>query len=286
MIAPVVPTFTPAAAASPRGRDLVQADDHRVALELAGARLHGAHAVLAEERLDLGAEVQVHAAAAQRLVDGLGDVGIEQLGQRPRALVDEVDLEPAVAEVARHLDADRRAAEDDDLLHVVELFVELHRGADVLDVVQPVEVGARDVGLLPRPAGADRELVEALVGVAGGDRAAVEVDVGDRRLHPHVEPVLDVALDGREEQRLELVDLAAVDERDAARRVRDVRELREQRDLHVRRQALGDGGGRGAGATTPDDDQALGHGSSVRYSISGGAAKVFETQHRRRAFSM
>jgi hypothetical protein len=64
------------------------------------------------------------------------------------------------------------------------------------------------------------ELVEALVRVARGDRAAVEVDVGDRRLHPHVEPVLDVALDGREEQALELSISRAVHERDAARRVR------------------------------------------------------------------
>ena len=264
----------------------MQADDHRVALELAVGGGDGAHAVLAEEGLDARAEAQVHAALGQRLVDRLGDVGVEQLRQRPRALVDEVDLEPAVREVAGHLDADRRAAVDDDALHVVERLVELHRRADVLDVVQPVEVGAGHVRLLPRPARADRELVEALVGVARGHHAAVEVDVGDRRLHPHVEPVLDVALDRRQEQRLELVDLAAVHERDPARRVGDVRELGEERDLELRVQALGDGGARGAGPTAADDDQTLGHWSSVRYSISGGAANVFETQHNRRARSM
>ena len=199
---------------------------------------------------------------------------------------------------------------DDDALHRVEFLVELHRGADVLDVVQPVEVGAGHVGLLPRPTRADRELVEALVRVARGHRAAVEVDVGDRRLHPHVEPVLDIAVDGREEQRLELVDLAPVHERDPARRVGDVGELREERDLEVRVQPLGDRRGGRARAATADHDQTLAHsanpsggpcsprsiprqpvarvahGSSVRYSISGGDAKVFETQHSRRALAM
>ena len=286
MIAPVVPSFRPAACGELRAGDLVQADDHRVAFELAGGRLDGAHAVVADERFDPRPEVQLHAALGERLVDGLGDVGVQQLGQGPRALVDEVHLEAPVREVARHLDADRRAAEDDDLLHRVEFLVELHRGADVLDVVQPGQVGPGHAGLLPRPARADRELVEALVGVARGHRAAVEVDVGDRGLHPHVEAVLDVAVDRGQEQRLELVDLAAVHERDAARRVRDVRELREQRDLQVRVQALGDRGRRGPRATASDDDQPFAHVVSVRYSMSGGAAKVFETQQSRWARAM
>ena len=90
------------------------------------------------------------------------------------------DLEAAVAEVARHLDAERRRADDGDGLDRLEHLVELHRLADVLDVVQALEVGARDVGLLPDEAGADDQLVEALVLVARGDGAAVEVDVGDR----------------------------------------------------------------------------------------------------------
>ena len=179
------------------------------------------------------------------------------------------------------------AAEHDHALHAVELLVELHRGTDVLDVVQAFEVRARHVGLLPHEAGADDELVEPLVRVASGDRAAVEVDVGDRRLHPHVEPVLHVALDGREEQVLELVDLAPVDEWDPARRVGDVGELREQRDLEVGSQPSGDGRGSGAGAPSPDDDETLGHGTSVadRYSISGGCANVLETQQNRTARS-
>jgi hypothetical protein len=153
--------------------------------------------------------------------------------------------------------------------------------------VQPGQVRAGHVRLLPHEPGADDELVEPLVRVARGHRPAIEVDVGDGRLHPHVEPVLDVALDGGEEQRLELVDLAPVHERDPARRVRDVRELGEQRHRHVRVQALGDGGGGGSGAPAADHDQTLGHVTSVvaRYSISGGVANVFDTQQKRSAFS-
>ena len=44
-------------------------------------------------------------------MDRLGDVGVEHLREHPRALVDEVDLQPAVAEVAGHLDAERRGAD-------------------------------------------------------------------------------------------------------------------------------------------------------------------------------
>ena len=53
----------------------------------------------------------VDAELLERLVDGLGDVGVEHLGQHPRPLVDEVHLEAAVAEVAGHLDAEPRRAD-------------------------------------------------------------------------------------------------------------------------------------------------------------------------------
>ena len=56
-------------------------------------------------------------------------------------------------------------------------------------------------------------------------------------------PSVDVALDRREEEVLEARDLAAVHERDPARRVGDVLELGEQRHLEVRVHPLG--GGRG-----------------------------------------
>ena len=183
MIAPVVPSFRPAASASCAVGTLCRQTitaSHSISPVGRRHRPHPAVAV-ADEPLDAGAEAQCHAPLGQRLVDRLGDVGIEQLRQRPRAFVDEVDLQAAVGEVAGHLDADRRAAVDDDPLHGVQFLVELHRRADVLDVVQALEVGARDGRLLPRPAGADRELVEALVGVARGDRPAGEIDVGDRR---------------------------------------------------------------------------------------------------------
>ena len=93
---------------------LVQADDDDVAGDLALRGRDRAHAVVADEALDGGPQVQRHAALGQRLVDGLGDVGVEHLVQHPRALVDEVHLEAAVAEVARHLDAERRGADDGD----------------------------------------------------------------------------------------------------------------------------------------------------------------------------
>ncbi len=264
---------------------LVQADDHGVARQLAGGRRDRAHAAAAAgEALDARAQPQRDAALLERLVHRLGDVGIEHLREHPRPLVDEVDLQPAVAEVAGHLDAQRGRADHGDALHPVELLVEQHRGADVLDVVQPLEVRARDVGLLPHEAGADHELVEPLVGVARGQRPAVHVDVGDRRLHAHVEPVLDVALDRRQEEVLELVDLAAVDERDAARGVGDVGELGEQRHLEVGVDPLGDGGRGRARAPATDHDQTLAHvASRDRYSTAGGSASVFDTQHTRLA---
>ena len=146
------------------------------------------------------------------------------------------------------------------------LLVELHRLADVLDVVDAVEVHAGHVGLLPEEARAEDELVEALGLVLRRDRAPVEVDVGDDRLHAHVQAVLAVALDGGEEEVVEARDLAAVDERDAARRVGDVRELGEDAHLELRIQALGDGRGRRPRAASADDDYAL-HGDSSRSKI-------------------
>ena len=260
-----MPSFRPAASRQSRVRDLVQAGDDRVALQRAVGGHDGADVPVgvALEGLGLRAEVQRHAARLERVVDGLGDVGVEDLVQHPRPLVDEVDLQPAVREAAGHLDADRAGADDDDPLHRVELLVELHRLADVLDVVDAVEVHARHVGLLPEEAGAEDELVEALGLVLRRDRAPVEVDVGDDRLHAHVQAVLAVALDGGQEEVVEARDLAAVDERDAARRVGDVRELGEDAHLELRVQALGDGRGRRPRAASADDDYAL-HGDSSR----------------------
>ena len=51
-------------------------------------------------------------------MDGLGHVGVETSCKHPWTLVDEVDLEAALAEVARHLDAERRGADHGDVLTV------------------------------------------------------------------------------------------------------------------------------------------------------------------------
>ena len=174
--------------------------------------------------------------------------------QQPRTLVDELDVDVAAGERAGHLDAEPHATDHDRALDRVELLVELHRAADVLDVVQALQVGAGHGGLLPHETRAEDQLVEALVRVARRERPPVEVDVGDDGLHPHVEPVLDVALDRRQEEVLEAGDLAAVDVRDPARRIGDVRELREDAHVEVRVRALGDRRRRGAGAPASDDD--------------------------------
>jgi hypothetical protein len=239
---------------------LVQADDRHVALELAVRGLHGADAaVLAVEALELRAHPDVDAERLERLLRGLRDVGVDELVQQPRALVDELHVDVAPREPARHLDAEPHAADHDRALDRVELLVELHRAPDVLDVVEPFEVRARHLRLLPREAGADDQLVEALVGVTRRHRALVEVDLSDDGLHPHVEPVVDVALHRRQEEALELRDLAAVHVRDPARRVGDVLELREHRHLEVGVGALGDGRRGGPRAAAPDDDETLGH---------------------------
>src|ERR687893_285109 len=87
-IAPVVPRFNPAASAS------------AVFGTLCSPSTTASHS-------NRPAEVERYAARLQGLVHGLGDVRVEHLVEHPGALVDEIDLQPAMAEVARHLDRDR-----------------------------------------------------------------------------------------------------------------------------------------------------------------------------------
>ena len=149
-------------------------------------------------------------------------------------------------------------------------------------------------------------MTERLIVIGGGGAGTAAATIA-KRLNPDLHVTLftefpDIAyspcgipfVHGREIDKFESLFLSTVeryvedglDERDAARRVGDVRKLREERDLEARVQALGDRGRRGARATAPDDDQTLAHGSSVRYSMSGGAANVFEAQQSRWARAM
>jgi len=73
--------------------------------------------------------------------------------------VDEVRVDAPVRQGGHHLQAQRRGLHDHGALDGVEDLVPLHRGPDVLDVVETLEVGARHAGILVVEAGADDQLV-------------------------------------------------------------------------------------------------------------------------------
>ena len=80
---PVVPASSPAAAASAVFGTLCR---HTITTSQGELALRGRdrpHVVVAHEALDLGAEAQRHAALLERLVHGLGDVGVEHLARAP-----------------------------------------------------------------------------------------------------------------------------------------------------------------------------------------------------------
>src|SRR5690606_4031137 len=70
-------------------------------------------------------------------------------------------------------------------------------------------------------------------------RLGLDVDARDLGLVPDVDPLIDVVLLGRHEQRVEAGDLTAVDVGDPAGAVRGVLVLREDDDLCLRVCALG-----------------------------------------------
>ena len=170
-----------------------------------------------------------------RLLDRLGDVGIGQVAQRPRPLVDDVSLDPSVGERGDHLEAEGRGLDHDGRPHGVERLVPLHRTADVLDVVQPVQVGSGDARIGVVEPGRDDQAVVAEVALALDlDRAGLDVERRDPGLVANVDALLDVGLLRRQEERLEVGDLLAVDVRDPTRAVGRVLELGEDDHLTVR----------------------------------------------------
>jgi hypothetical protein len=168
----------------------------------------------------------VHAQLAPRVLDRRHDVRVGHHRQRVRVRVDEVRLDAAVRQRRHHLQTERARLDDDGGLRLGDDLVPLHGLADVLDVVETLEIAAGDAGIGVVPAGADDEAVVA-DGAFTGDGHGVRrgVDRGHLRLVADVDTRVDVSLLAGEEQPLEVGDLAAVDVGDPAGAVGDVLEL-------------------------------------------------------------
>ena len=102
---------------------------------------------VADERLDRGVEVHLHAHLGPRLLHRSGDVGVGGLGQGPRLGIDDVGLDAAVSQGGDHLETERRGLHHDGYLRGVENLVPLHGPADVLHEVEPVEVASGHAGI-------------------------------------------------------------------------------------------------------------------------------------------
>src|SRR6185312_12910723 len=121
--------------------------------DLPAGGLHRMYPLGAQERVDPGVQVDVHAQLAPRLLDGGHDVGVGDLGHGPRVRVDQMRLDAAVGQRGGHLHADGLRLGDDRALHRVEDPVPALGRADVPDVVQPVEFGTGDLRPLVLEAG-------------------------------------------------------------------------------------------------------------------------------------
>ncbi len=254
---PVEPTLRPADGAQRGVRLLLGADHDQVGRQLALVGSHRPYlaGAVADEGLELGVEVHLHAHLGPGLLDRCGDVGVGGLGERPRVVVDQVGLDAPVGQRGHHLQPERRGLDDDGHLGVVEDLVPLDGLADVLDVVEALEVGAGHAGVGVVEAGAEDQPVPGHVALAGdGDRPLAHVEAGDRRLVADVDPRLFVRLLAGEEQRLEVGDLLAVHVGDAARAVGRVLVLGVDDDLGVLVGAPGRSCRTDAGGTTTDDD--------------------------------
>jgi hypothetical protein len=117
---------------------------------------------------------------------------------------------------------------------VVENLVPLDRPADVLDVVQALQVGPGHAGIGVLEAAGHHQAVEGDAGLAVDvDQAVPEVDPGHPPLVVDVDARLPVGLLPLEEQGLEVGDLAAVDVGDATGAVGGVLVLGVDGDARV-----------------------------------------------------
>jgi hypothetical protein len=140
---------------------------------------------------------------------------------------------------ADHLQPQGGGLDDDGHVHVVEDLVPLHGPADVLHVVEALEVGTGHPGVGIVEAGGDNKAVVADVSLPlDSNRAGRQVERRDACLVADVDALLDVGLLGGEEQRLEARDLLAVHVGDPARAVRRVLVLGEDDHLTVGLDAL------------------------------------------------
>ena len=241
--------------------DLVRGDDQELAGDLAvgGADAADGSLVVAEDRLELGVEVQVGAHLDPRVLDRLGDVRVGRHRQRPRRRVDQVRLDAAVRQRGHHLQPERTGLEDDCAPYRVENLVPLHRLADVFHVVDAGELVAGHVGLAVVPAAGDHQGIEGHLLAPDRDRLGAEVTGVDPGLVPDVDALVGVLLLAAEEEPLEVGDLFAVHVGDATRAVGRVLVLREDHDLGARVGALGRAGRSDASRTSTDDDDATRH---------------------------
>ena len=189
------------------------------------------------------------------------DVRVGDLAESPRVRVDHMGLDAPVCEGGNHFNTEWSGLDDDGLLHGIEPLVPLHRRADVLDVVEPVEVTARYSRVRVAEARRDDERVI-------GNGLSIEhlngllrsINRRDRRVVADVNASIDIRLLVCEEQRLEARDLLAVHERYAARAVGNVLKLGEDDDLGTRVDGLCATRGSEAATTAADHNNALTHG--------------------------
>jgi hypothetical protein len=234
--------------------------------------VHTTTIVTRKEGLEMGVEVHLHAHLGPRFLDRGGDVGVGRLGQGPRVRVDHMGLDAPVGQGGDHLQAQRRGLDDHRHLGLVDDLVPLHGPADVLHVVEAVEVASGHPGVGVVEPGGDHQAVPADITLSlHPDGVAGQVDDGHLRLVMDVDAGLDVRLFAGQEEPVEVGNLAAVHVRDATRAVGAVLVLGVDDHLASRVGRLGRTGGADACSPASDhhgtrDDSSSRHGPPPRVS--------------------
>jgi hypothetical protein len=126
-------------------------------------------------------------------------------------------LDASMSERCDHLDAEGSGLHDHCGFDRVQDFVPLHGLTDVLDVVEPAKVAARDTRIGVVEAGGQHERVPPDFALAGDlNDPALHIDTGDVGVVVHIDTGVDVGLLGGKKQLLEVLDLPAVDIGDPA----------------------------------------------------------------------
>ena len=205
--------------------------------------------------------MQRHPQLQPGVLDRRDDVRVDDVGQGPRLGVDQVSLDPAVGQGRRHLEPQGRGVDDDGRADLVEDLVPLHRLADVLDVVQAAEVAAGNARVLVVEAGGHHEPVPGHLALASHlCHLPGQVQRLDLGLVVDVDACVDVGLLLGQEERLEGVDLTAVDVGDSAGAVAHVFELGVDDDLVCRVRSLHSTRGTDARRSATDHQDLVWHG--------------------------